>query len=217
MTDTPAAPRVFIVDDDVDMRDSLAYLLGSVGIAHEGFGSATDFLARFHAEAPGCLVCDVRMPDMSGLELYERIVERGGILPVIFMTAYADVQMAVRALKSGAAEFVEKPFHAQTMLERIQAALVTDQRRRAEWNERRSLQERFESLTAKERETLSLILAGDPNKAIAAKLGVSERAIEMRRASLMKKLRAHSLAELIRHATLLEMVTGRSHLTPPPP
>lgn len=215
MTDTPSAPRVFIVDDDVDMRDSLAYLLGSVGIAHEGFGSATDFLARFRPEAPGCLVCDVRMPDMSGLELYERIVERGGILPVIFMTAYADVQMAVRALKSGAAEFVEKPFHAQTMLERIQAAIVADQHRRVEWNERRSLLERFESLTTKERETLSLILVGDPNKAIAAKLGVSERAIEMRRASLMKKLRAHSLAELIRHATLLEMVTGRSPITPP--
>lgn len=209
MTGSPPVPCVFIVDDDVDMRDSLAYLLRSVGIANAGVGSAADFLSRFRPETPGCLVCDIRMPDMSGLELYERVVEQGGILPVIFMRAYADVPMAVRALKSGAAEFVEKPFHAQTMLERIQAALVADQHRRAEWSERRLLLDRFNSLTAKERETLSLVLAGDPNKAIAAKLGVSERAIEMRRASLMKKLHAHSLAELIRFATLRELDPGK--------
>lgn len=208
MTETPPTSQVYIVDDDADMRESLAYLLGSVGIPHQWFGSAGEYLQQFSPHDAGCLVCDVRMPDMSGLELYERVVERGGILPVIFMTAFADVPMAVRALKSGAAEFVEKPFHAQTMLERIQAALATDQRRRSEWLERRELRERFDSLTEKERETLSRILAGDPNKAMAAKLGVSERAIEMRRASLMKKLRAHSLAELIRFATLLELAEG---------
>ncbi len=164
MNEPSPSPRVFIVDDDADMRESLAYLLGSVGIAHESFASAGDFLATFRPEDPGCLVCDVRMPDMSGLELYERVAGRGGILPVIFMTAFADVPMAVRALKSGAAEFVEKPFHAQTMLERIQAALVTDQRRRVAWTEHRALRERFDSLSPKERETLDLILAGTPTR-----------------------------------------------------
>ena len=145
------------------------------------------------------------MPGMSGLDLFESLTAAGSQLPVIFMTAYADVPKAVRALKSGAAEFVEKPSHAQTMLERIQRALAADRQRRLEaagWNE---FQQRLASLTDKEREALTFVREGAPNKAIAMRLNITERAVEMRRASLMKKLDAHSLAELIRLVTEAEI------------
>jgi len=205
MAEAPAT--VFIVDDDTDMRDSLAYLLQSVGIASRAFSSANLFLNEFRTDQPGCLVCDVRMPDMSGLELYERIVTAGGQIPVIFMTAYADVPMAIRALRTGAVEFVEKPFNAQTMLERIQRALAEDRERRESAAHWRDVGVRMDSLTDKEREVLAMILEGAPNKAIAAKTEITERAVEMRRASVMRKLQVHSLAELIRLVTQFEMIT----------
>lgn len=206
---------VFIVDDDADMRDSLDYLLRSVGIATRTYPSATAFLSDYQTSQPGCLVCDVRMPDLSGLDLAERLVRTGVRLPVIFMTAHADVPMAVRALKSGAAEFIEKPFNAQAMLERIQRALAEDRRQRtaaAEWNE---FAERMATLTDKERESLAMVLEGAPNKAMAARLEITERAVEMRRASIMKKLQAHSLAELIRLVTEHEL--GARYGSPPRP
>ena len=199
-------PIVYIIDDDKDLRDSLEYLLESVRIATRAYSSATVFLEDFRPEQHGCLVCDVRMPDMSGLELYERLVAAGARLPVIFMTAYADVTMAIRALKSGAVEFVEKPFNAQTMLERIQRALAEDRERREEANQWQAVSARMEALTDKEREVLTMILAGAPNKAIAAKTEITERAVEMRRASIMRKLQVHSLAELIRLATRYEIL-----------
>jgi FixJ family two-component response regulator len=202
-----ASPTVFVIDDDTDMRESLAFLLQSVGIATRVFSTATAFLTEYRSDQPGCLVCDVRMPDMSGLELYERLITAGLRIPVIFMTAYADVPMAVRALKSGAVEFVEKPFNAQTMLERIQRALAEDRQRREDAAHWQDVGTRMESLTDKEREVLAMILAGAPNKAIAAKTEITERAVEMRRASVMRKLQVHSLAELIRLVTQFEMIT----------
>lgn len=192
---------VFVVDDDADMRDSLAYLMRSVGLKTAVFASAEEFFATYQRGAPGCLVCDVRMPDMSGLELYERLVAEGSTLPVIFMTAYADVPMAIRALKSGAVEFIEKPFHAQTMLERVQRALADDRVCREEEARFEDIGQRVASLTDKEKEALILIMGGSPNKAIAAKFDITERAVEMRRASIMRKLQVHSLAELIRQVT----------------
>jgi len=203
MPETPSI--IYVVDDDADSRESLVYLLQTVGLAVQAFVSADEFLQAWDVNQPGCLVCDVRMPGMSGLDLFESLTAAGSQLPVIFMTAYADVPMAVRALRSGAAEFVEKPFHAQTMLERIQRALAADRQRRldnADWKE---FQLRLESLTDKERETLTFVREGAPNKAIAMRFNITERAVEMRRASLMKKLDAHSVAELIRLVTEAEI------------
>lgn len=199
MLDVPQS--VFVVDDDPDSRDSLVFLLKTVGLRPRAFSSAIEFLGNVDVHQTGCLVCDVRMPEINGLELFERLSAAGFILPVIFITAFADVPMAVRALKSGAVEFVEKPFEAQTMLTRIRNALQQDQRRRqeiAQWNE---VEQRVASLSDKERETLVFVRDGAPNKAIATKLSITERAVEMRRASLMKKLQVHSLAELIRVVT----------------
>lgn len=204
MSESPA-PCVFIVDDDDEMRESLVYLLRTVGLSTRSYRSAREFFAEYRQDWPGCLVCDVRMPDVSGLDLYERLVQAGGTLPVIFMTAYADVPMAIRALRSGAVEFIEKPFNAQVMLERIQRAIVTDREGRQlalKWDE---FGQRMASLTDKEHEALQLIMEGAPNKAIAVRLGISERAVEMRRASVTKKLQVHSLAELIRLVTQYEI------------
>lgn len=198
---------VFIVDDDAEMRESLVYLLQSVGIRTRTYSSASSFLEDYHPGEPGCLVCDVRMPDLSGLDLVERLIAAGIHLPVIFMTAYADVPMAVRALKSGASEFIEKPFNAQAMLERIQRAVTEDRARRAasaQWHE---LSQLLELLTDKERDALAMILEGIPNKNMAHRLEISERAVEMRRSSIMRKLRVHSTAELIRLVTQYECRT----------
>lgn len=213
MLETPSI--IYVVDDDSDSRESLLYLLQTVGLAARAFSSAAEFLQQLDLNQPGCLVCDVRMPGMSGLDLFEKLTAAGSQLPVIFITAYADVPMAVRALKSGAAEFVEKPFHAQTMLERIQRALAMDRQRRQEIANWKEFHDRLQSLTEKERETLAFVREGAPNKAIAMRLSITERAVEMRRASLMKKLQAHSLAELIRLVTEAEIHSehrnGRRH------
>ncbi len=203
MLETPSI--IYVVDDDADSRESLLHLLQTVGLSARAFSSAAEFLQQLDVNQPGCLVCDVRMPGMSGLDLFERLTATGSQLPVIFITAYADVPMAVRALKSGAAEFVEKPFHAQTMLERIQRALEMDRQRRQEIASWKEFHDRLHSLTEKERETLAFVREGAPNKAIAMRLSITERAVEMRRASLMKKLQAHSLAELIRLVTEAEL------------
>lgn len=203
MLETPSI--IYVVDDDADSRESLLHLLQTVGLSARAFSSAAEFLQQLDVNQPGCLVCDVRMPGMSGLDLFERLTATGSQLPVIFITAYADVPMAVRALKSGAAEFVEKPFHAQTMLERIQRALEMDRQRRQEIASWKEFHDRLHSLTVKERETLAFVREGAPNKAIAMRLSITERAVEMRRASLMKKLQAHSLAELIRLVTEAEL------------
>jgi FixJ family two-component response regulator len=196
----------FIVDDDPDMRESLEFLIQSVGVATVSYASAAEFISAFQPSQPGCLVCDVRMPEMSGLDLLEELDRMGIRLPVILMTAYADVPMAIRALKLGAAEFIEKPFSAQAMLEAIQRSLADDRKRRTSLEFWDDFAKRMGSLTFKERKTLELLLSGVPNKTIAARLDITERAIEGRRASIMKKLDVNSFAELVRHVTQYELL-----------
>lgn len=191
-------PTVFIVDDDADMRDSLQWLMTTVGLRVEVFATAAEFLQEPPRRGPGCLVFDVRMPGMSGLDLYESLVARGERMPVIFITAFADVPMAIRAMKSGAVEFVEKPFNRQELLDRVQRAIHVDLARRRQIAAREAVRKRFQRLTAKEREVLELIKEGQPNKAISAHLDITSRAVEMRRANLMKKLGVRTLAELLR-------------------
>ena len=193
-------PTVYVVDDDADMRDSLLWLLQTVGLQVEAYESAAAFLKGFAPKGPGCLVFDVRMPGTSGLDLYESLVARGHETPVIFITAYADVPMAIRAMRSGAVEFVEKPFNRQDLLDRIQRAVKDDAERLLLLADRQAIGRRFHSLTPKEREVLDLIKEGQPNKAISAALNITTRAVEMRRAGLMKKLKVRTLAELLRLA-----------------
>ncbi len=195
---------VYIVDDDPDMRDSLRWLMTTVGLRANVYPSADEFLSDFRPKGPGCLVFDVRMPGTSGLDLYERLVARGQEMPVIFITAFADVPMAVRAMKSGAIEFVEKPFNRQELLDRVQRAIREDTDRRQAKADRDSIRRRFQSLTQKEQEVLEFVKNGLPNKAISSQLEITPRAVEMRRSSLMKKLGVHSLAELLRLSILVE-------------
>ncbi len=191
-------PRVYIVDDDPDMRDSLRWLMKTVGLHAETFSSATDFLRDFVSAGPGCVILDVRMPGISGLDLFEQLVARGEGMPVIFITAFADVPMAVRALKSGAVEFVEKPFNRQTLLDKVQRAIKEDCERRGRLVARQSVSQRFRRLTEKEQEVVVLIKEGLPNKEIANRLEITSRAVELRRSSLMRKLGVRSLAGLLR-------------------
>jgi FixJ family two-component response regulator len=197
---------VYIVDDDAEMRSSLEFLIQSVGIETRSYASAREFLADFQPDSHGCVICDVRMPETSGLDLFEQMNRSGIQTPVILMTAYADVPMAIRALKLGAEEFIEKPFSGQLMLEAVQRVLAEDRGRRASreaWDE---FAGRMAQLTDKERTTMSLILAGVPNKTMAARLEITERAVEVRRASIMKKLGVKSFAELVRLVTHFELL-----------
>ena len=194
---------VYIVDDDPDMRDSLRWLMKTVGIRAETFASATEFLRDFTPNGPGCVILDVRMPGTSGLDLFEQLVARGEGMPVIFITAHADVPMAVRAMKSGAVEFVEKPFNRQTLLDKVQRASRMTASAAGGWPRARS-SGRFRRLTDKEREVLELIKEGRPNKEIASQLQITPRAVELRRSSLMRKLGVRSLIELLRLAVVRE-------------
>ncbi|MHB1558741.1 MAG: response regulator transcription factor [Isosphaeraceae bacterium] len=197
-------PVVYIVDDDPDMRDSLQWLMKTVGLRSRTFASADEFLRNFSADGPGCVILDVRMPGTSGLDLFEELVAGGEGIPVIFITAFADVPMAVRAMKSGAVSFVEKPFNRQTLLDKVQRAIRDDAERRARLAARASLAQRFDRLTDKEREVLDLIKEGRPNKDIAHSLQITSRAVELRRSSLMRKLGVRSLIELLRLTVTLE-------------
>jgi two-component system, LuxR family, response regulator FixJ len=191
-------PTVFVVDDDKDMLNSVAVLLRSVNIAARTFNNAQDFLTFYEPEYSGCLVLDVRMPGMSGLELQSVLTARRIELPVIFITGYGDVPTAVRALKQGALDFLEKPFNCQVLLEIVQQALALDARRRLLRIEQAHRAKRFEVLTERERQVMELIVAGNANKVIAVKLGLSQKTVEFHRAKVMEKTRATSTAELVR-------------------
>ena len=204
MSGEPPA-TLYIVDDDPDMLESLAFLMKTVGISAKVFTDAESFLREYNRSLPGVLLTDVRMPGCSGLELVEKLRQEGIRMPVIFITAYADVPMAVRALKSGMVEFLEKPCNTQTLLEKVQKSMALDITRCLQEVQWREIDQRFLQLTDRERESLALLLDGLPNKGIAARLQVTERTVEMRRASIMKKLRVHSMAELIRLVTLHEL------------
>lgn len=209
-------PTVYVVDDDADVRESLRWLLKTVGLRSVICASAEEFLREYREEGPACLVLDVRMPGSSGLDLFEATIARGGGLPVLFITAHADVPMAVRAMKSGAAEFLEKPFNAQVLLEKIQQALRESSARRERRAALDGSRARFETLSEKEREVLERIRAGMSNKEIATRLGVTLRAVEMRRAGLMRKLGVESLSELLRLALALEGSAGPGPANAPP-
>jgi FixJ family two-component response regulator len=200
-------PTVYIVDDDPDMRDSLRWLIKTVGLHAETFSSAAGFLRDFAPNGPGCVILDVRMPGTSGLDLFEELVARGEGMPVIFITAYADVTMAVRAMKCGAVEFVEKPFNRQTLLDKVQRAIKDDVTRRSRLAASEIVQAKFRRLTEKEREVMELIKEGRPNKEIATRLEITPRAVELRRSSLMRKLGVRTLAELLRLTIVQEVGT----------
>jgi two-component system, LuxR family, response regulator FixJ len=192
------SPVAFIVDDDEAVRSSLRLLLKSVGLAPVALGSAREFLEKYDPAQPGCLVLDVRMPEMSGLELQEQLNLQGAVIPVIFITGHGDVPMAVEAMQAGAFDFLQKPFRDQDLIDRIQRALEKDRADRAVLNERSLIRQRLESLTPREREVLTMVTSGKPNKIMAADLGVSQRTVEIHRARVMEKMGASSLAQLVR-------------------
>jgi FixJ family two-component response regulator len=198
-----AAGSVFVVDDDYDVRASIALLLRSVGVEARCFDSAETLLAALDGGSAGCVVTDVRMPGMSGLELQQELARRGLALPLIMITGHADVPMAVAAMKAGALDFLEKPFGDQQLIDRVQAALRLDAARREERGAEAAVRERLAGLTPREREVMEHVIAGKPNKIIARELDLSTRTVEIHRARVMEKLGARSLAELVR------MVAGR--------
>jgi RNA polymerase sigma factor (sigma-70 family) len=197
-------PVVFVVDDDPAMQESLRWLIESVGLEVRTFSSAAEFLDAYEPEQPGCLLTDVRMPQMSGLDLQERLSAMNAALPVVMITGYGDVSMAVRAMKRGAADFIEKPFNDQELLDRIQRAVDQDTRSRTQLRERQEVLERMQRLTPREREVMSEVVAGKSNKQIAVELGLSDRTVEVHRANIMTKLAVKGVAELVRAAMLCQ-------------
>lgn len=196
MNQRPAT--VFIVDDDDAVRSSLRLLLKSVGLQATAFPAARDYLAAWDPEQPGCLVLDVRMPGMSGLELQEELNRRGAIVPVIFITGHGDIPMAVEAMQHGAFDFLQKPFRDQDLIDRIQKATERDAANRSQLREKEQIRARLDSLTPREREVLTLVTSGKANKVMAGDLGVSQRTVEIHRARVMEKMHAASLAQLVR-------------------
>jgi FixJ family two-component response regulator len=192
------AQTVYVVDDDEAVRSSLKLLLKSAGVASEAFASAQEFLAGYEASQPGCLVLDVRMPGMSGLELQHELNLRGATLPVIFITGHGDIPMAVEAMQHGAFDFLQKPFRDQELLDRVQKALARDAENRARLRHTDRIRERLATLSPREREVLDLVTRGKANKMVAGDLGVSQRTVEIHRAHVMQKMEAGSLAELVR-------------------
>ena len=193
-----SAPTVFVVDDDEGVRNSLRFLLKSVGLATRALASANEFLETYKPNQPGCLILDVRMPGMSGLELQQQLNVRGAVIPVIFITGHGDIPMAVEAMQQGAFDFLQKPFRDQDLIDRIQRALERDSRSRTALSQHVKIRERLESLTPREREVMVLMTRGKANKVMAAELGVSQRTVEIHRARVMEKSGAASLAQLVR-------------------
>jgi FixJ family two-component response regulator len=188
---------VYLVDDDEAVRDSLGMLFKSIGLKHEAYPSALDFLQRYDPARHSCLVADIRMPGLSGLELQQRLNDQGAEIPIIFITGHGDVPMAVTAMKSGAADFVQKPFRDQDLIDRINKALARDRDRRKQRAEEDEIRGRIALLTPREKEVMERVVRGQANKVIAMDLGVSQRTVELHRARVMKKLRLRAVAELV--------------------
>ena len=189
---------VFVVEDDASMRNALKNLLRSVDLECQQFASAQEFLDADRPDVPTCLILDVRLPELSGLDLQRELVRAGIPIPIIFITAHGDIPMSVRAMKAGAVEFLTKPFRDQDLLDAIHLALTQDRLRREKERELAELKRRFQSLTSRERELLSLIISGRPNKHIAAEIGTSEITVKVHRRHLMQKMQAASFADLLR-------------------
>ena len=193
-----AKATVFVVDDDQAMRNSLKWLIESVGVQVESFASADEFLVQYQPGRHGCLVLDVRMPGMSGLDLQEQLAQQNINIPVVIITGHGDVPMAVRAMKSGAIDFIEKPFNDEVLLDAIRRALAFGEQQRSHQIEHLQIQQRLQHLTPREREVMEMVTEGRSNKEIANALGVSAKTIEAHRARVMEKMQAGSLAELVR-------------------
>jgi two-component system, LuxR family, response regulator FixJ len=189
-------PNIFVVDDDETLRGSLRWLLESLKLNVQTYASAHEFLSTYDPVQPGCLLLDVRMPEISGLQLQDMLKKRRIRIPIIIITGHSDVSMAVRAMKAGALDFIEKPFNDQELLECVQRALAMDARQRGEESQQRIAVERLESLTPREREVLEKVVCGKLNKIIAAELGISMKTVEAHRAKVMEKMGAHSAFEL---------------------
>ena len=191
-------PTVYVVDDDPAVLDAIRLLLRSVGLPSVGFTSASEFLAEHELGAPGCLVLDLRMPGMSGRELQDRLLEAGSRLPIIFVTAHGDVPTAVDALRAGAVDFIEKPFQDQKLLDMVNRALTLDAKNREADEELWEVRRKVDSLTAREREVMTLVVAGKMNKTIARELHISQRTVEIHRKRVMEKMGAGSVSALVR-------------------
>ena len=200
-----AEPTVFVIDDDESIREALKALLESVGLRVETFASAPEFLQSRHSDAPSCLVLDIRMPGLSGLDLQREMAEANIHTPIIFITGHGDIPMTVRAMKAGAVEFLTKPFRDQDLLDAIQQALDRDRAERQEQAENAELRSRFDSLTPRESEVFALVITGLLNKQIALQLGTSELTIKQHRHQVMRKMHADSFAELVRMGEKLEI------------
>ena len=195
---TQPASVVFVVDDDPSVRRAIKLLLESIGLEVELFGSAQEFLPRGPTKGPGCLILDVRLPGVSGLDFQRQLNEAKINIPIIFISAHGDVPMTVRAMKAGAIEFLTKPFRDQDLLDAVQVALERDRARRQREGEIATLRERFESLSAREREVVAMVVSGMLNKQIAAKIGITENTVKVHRSRAMEKMQAKSLADLVK-------------------
>jgi FixJ family two-component response regulator len=198
-------PIVFVVDDDESFRQALGRLFRSIGLRAELFGSASELLGGTLPDIPSCLVLDVRLPGLSGLDFQAELSKRNINIPIIFMTGYGDIPMTVKAMKAGAVEFLTKPFREQDLLDAVRVALERDRRRREEEQATATLRERYASLSTRERQVMGLVTAGLMNKQVAAETGLAEITVKIHRSHIMKKMEARSLAELVRMAEVLEI------------